>query len=102
MQPGAIARIRHEDGQVKRTELKEYMTTRSTAIAACKLADGDEVIARAARATVRRNSARDASWHEHPVRRKRSKPNGPVAGGVRGMQLKEDDEVIAAEWVGRG
>ena len=31
-------------GQVKRSELKDYATTRSTAIAACKLADGDEVI----------------------------------------------------------
>ncbi len=31
-------------GQVKRTELKDYQSNRSTAIAACKLGEGDEVI----------------------------------------------------------
>lgn len=31
-------------GQVKRTELKEYSTSRSGAVAACKVAEGDEII----------------------------------------------------------
>ena len=33
-----------KQGQVKRTLLSEYATNRLTAIAACRLADGDEVI----------------------------------------------------------
>lgn len=31
-------------GQVKRTELKEYSTSRSGAVAACKVAEGDEIL----------------------------------------------------------
>jgi len=86
-------------GQVKRTELKEYATTRSTAIAACKVADGDEVI---------RVMPSSGSQHLLLVTKQgmsirfleaEVNPMGRVASGVRGIALKADDEVIAAELV---
>lgn len=86
-------------GQVKRTELKEYATTRSTAVAACKVADGDEIISvtvsdsRKHLLLVSKNgmSIRFAETEVNPM--------GRVAAGVRGMQLKDDDELVAALWV---
>ncbi|MCM3627537.1 DNA gyrase subunit A [Paenibacillus glycanilyticus] len=85
--------------QVKRTELKEYMTTRSTAIAATKVADGDEVIRVMQSEGTQQlllvsKLGMSIRFNEHEVN-----PMGRVAAGVRGMQLREDDELIAAEWV---
>jgi len=86
-------------GQVKRTELKDYATTRSTAIAACKLNDGDEVLkvhlsAQPKEIIVMTKLGMGIRFAESEVN-----PMGRVATGVRSIQLKEDDEVIAAEWV---
>ncbi len=86
-------------GQVKRTELKEYATTRSTAVAACKVSDGDEVIRvvlsdsskQIMLITKQGMSIRFAETEVNPM--------GRVATGVRGIQLKDGDELIAAEWV---
>ncbi|CAM4404219.1 topoisomerase-4 subunit A [Paenibacillus endophyticus] len=86
-------------GQVKRTELKEYATTRSTAVAACKVSDGDEVIRvvlsegskQIMLVTKQGMSIRFAETEVNPM--------GRVATGVRGIQLKDGDELIAAEWV---
>ena len=85
--------------QVKRTELKEYMTTRSTAIAAAKVADGDEVIR-----VMQSDGTKQlllVSKLGMSIRFSEQEVNsmGRVAAGVRGMQLREDDELIAAEWV---
>ncbi|QYR23737.1 DNA gyrase subunit A [Paenibacillus sp. sptzw28] len=86
-------------GQVKRTELKEYRSTRSTAIAAVKLGEGDDVL---------RVSLSDGgqdlllvSKLGMSIRFMESEVNamGRVAAGVRGIQLKEEDEIVAAEWV---
>jgi topoisomerase-4 subunit A len=86
-------------GQVKRSELKEYATNRTIAISACKLGQDDQII---------------AVWHESS-----SPPTGDIimitklgqsirfhsgqvstmgriAAGVKGMMVKEGDEVIAA------
>ncbi|MFD0586985.1 DNA gyrase subunit A [Paenibacillus sp. GCM10027627] len=86
-------------GQVKRTELKEYATTRSTAVAACKVADGDEVI----NVTVSDGFKHIllVSKNGMSIRFTESEVNamGRVAAGVRGMQLKDDDELVAALWV---
>jgi topoisomerase-4 subunit A len=84
-------------GQIKRSELKEYATNRTTAIAAVKLGDGDEVI---------------AVWLDTPastdilvvtklgmsIRFSGQEVNtmGRVAAGVRAISLKEGDEVAAA------
>jgi len=86
-------------GQVKRSELKEYATTRSTAITACKVAKGDEII----EVTVSDASKQLllVTAHGMSIRFYESEVNamGRAAGGVKGIQLKEDDEIVAALWV---
>ncbi|TJY44275.1 DNA gyrase subunit A [Cohnella pontilimi] len=83
-------------GQVKRTLLRDYATSRSMAIAACKVSDGDEVL------TVFRTDASGdlmlvselgmgIRFAENEV-----SVQGRVAGGVRGINLKEQDMVAAA------
>lgn len=86
-------------GQVKRTELKEYFTSRSIAIAACKLAEGDEVVA-----VHESDGTKDimlVTKDGMSIRFHESEVNsmGRVSGGVRGIQLKDGDQVVAAEWV---
>jgi len=86
-------------GQVKRTELKEYATTRSTAITACKVAKGDEVIEvvmsdQSQQLLLVTAGGMSIRFYESEVN-----TMGRAAGGVKGVQLKEDDEVIAALWV---
>lgn len=97
--PGASLVFVTKRAQVKRTELKEYMTTRSTAIAAAKVAEGDEVI----RVTLSEGTKQLllVSKLGMSIRFSEQEVNamGRVAAGVRGMQLREDDELIAAEWV---
>ncbi|SDT57036.1 topoisomerase-4 subunit A [Paenibacillaceae bacterium GAS479] len=83
-------------GQVKRTELKDYATNRSTAIAACKVADGDEVIQ--VQLTQGEGHLLLISRQASAIRFPASEVNlmGRVAGGVRGIQLKDGDELAAA------
>ncbi|WP_248925507.1 DNA gyrase subunit A [Paenibacillus hamazuiensis] len=86
-------------GQVKRTELKEYMTNRTTGIVACKLGDGDEVID--VRLSLNNMEILLVTKLGMSIRFREDEvnPMGRAAAGVRGIQLKEDDEVIASEWV---
>lgn len=86
-------------GQVKRTLLKDYETKRSGAVAAAKVADGDEII----QVQLSRNTAeillltKDGMairFAENEVN-----PMGRVASGVKGIGLKDGDEVVAALWV---
>ncbi|AJY77107.1 DNA gyrase subunit A [Paenibacillus beijingensis] len=83
-------------GQVKRSELKDYATNRSTAIAACKLAEGDEVIS----VTLSDGSGQIVliSRQGMGIRFMENEVNamGRVSAGVRGMQLKEGDEIASA------
>ncbi|MFX3636895.1 MAG: DNA gyrase subunit A [Candidatus Pristimantibacillus sp.] len=97
--PGASLVFVTKRGQVKRSELKDYATTRSTAITASKLAEGDDII---------RVGLSDGTKHlllvskqGMSIRFAESDVNsmGRVAAGVRGIQLKDDDELVAAEWV---
>jgi len=86
-------------GQVKRTELKEYATTRSTAVAACKVSEGDEVIR-----VVLSNGSKQImliTKQGMSIRFTETEVNsmGRVATGVRGIQLKDGDELVTAEWV---
>lgn len=86
-------------GQVKRTDLKEYFTNRSNGIVACKVADRDEIIK-----VSLSDSDKDLlliSKNGMCIRFMEDEinPMGRAAGGVKGIQLKEDDEVVAAEWV---
>lgn len=86
-------------GQVKRTELKEYMTNRSIGIVACKLTGQDEVLD--VHLSDNTKEILLVTGHGMSIRFREEEVNamGRAAAGVRGIQLKEDDEVIAAEWI---
>ncbi|MEW4370201.1 DNA gyrase subunit A [Paenibacillus kandeliae] len=86
-------------GQVKRTELKEYATKRSGAVAACKLGEGDEVIS-----VSRGEQARDLmliTRNGMSIRFRVEEVSlmGRVSTGVRGIQLVDDDAVVQALWI---
>jgi topoisomerase IV subunit A len=86
-------------GQVKRTELKEYFTTRSTGIVAIKLNDQDEVVSIEISDAMKEILL--VTKLGMSIRFKENEVNamGRATAGVRGIQLKEGDEVIAAEFV---
>ncbi|BBH19688.1 DNA topoisomerase 4 subunit A [Paenibacillus baekrokdamisoli] len=86
-------------GQVKRTDLKEYRSSRSTGMAAVKVAEGDEVLR-----VILSDASKElllVSKEGMSIRFMETEVNGMgrVAGGVRGIQIKETDEVVAAELV---
>ncbi|GAE05243.1 DNA gyrase subunit A [Paenibacillus sp. JCM 10914] len=86
-------------GQVKRTELKEYITKRAGAVAAAKIAADDSVVQ-----VVLSDGTQEillVSKDGMSIRFKEQEVNamGRVSGGVRGIQLREGDEVVAALWV---
>ncbi|MFD1774252.1 DNA gyrase subunit A [Paenibacillus rhizophilus] len=82
-------------GQVKRTELKEYFTSRSGAVAACKVGAEDEVLS-----VMLSEGEQDivlVTREGMSIRFRESEvnPMGRVAAGVKGIQLKESDEVVS-------
>ncbi|MBB6636780.1 DNA gyrase subunit A [Cohnella thailandensis] len=81
------------NGQVKRTPLAEYFTTRSTAIAAVKVGEGDEVVNvyvsdGSAEVMLVTEQGMSIRFLESDVSQQ-----GRVAGGVRGISLKDGDAV---------
>jgi len=86
-------------GQVKRTELKEYETNRSIGIVACKVGEGDEVLK--VELSENKKDIVLVTKLGMSIRFQEAEVNsmGRAAAGVRGIQLREDDDVIAAEWV---
>jgi topoisomerase IV subunit A len=97
--PGLSVVFITKNGQVKRTELKEYYTTRSTGIVAIKLNDNDEVVHAAISDSLKELLL--VTKQGMSIRFKENEVNamGRAAAGVRGIQLKEGDEVVAAEFV---
>ncbi|MBU7316891.1 DNA gyrase subunit A [Paenibacillus oleatilyticus] len=98
-EPGKSLVFVTRKGQVKRTELKEYFTNRSTGIVACKVGDQDAVInvllstgSKELLLVTKQGMA--IRFKEDEVN-----PMGRAAAGVRGIQLKDDDEVVAADWI---
>jgi topoisomerase IV subunit A len=86
-------------GQVKRTELKEYVTKRTGAVAAAKVAAEDSITQ-----VVVSDGNKDIvliSKEGMSIRFNEQEVNamGRVSGGVRGIQLRDGDEVVAALWV---
>ncbi|CAG7611230.1 DNA topoisomerase 4 subunit A [Paenibacillus solanacearum] len=86
-------------GQVKRTDLKEYATNRSIGIVACKVAEQDAVLnvllsAGGKDLLLVTKQGMSIRFKEDEVN-----PMGRAAGGVRGIQLKDDDEIVAADWI---
>ncbi|WP_168119090.1 DNA gyrase subunit A [Paenibacillus sp. HB172176] len=97
-EPGQSLVFVTKRGQVKRTELAEYATTRSTAVAACKVGAGDEIIEVALSRGDKQillvtKAGMCIRFNENEVN-----AMGRVASGVRGVQLKDGDEVVAALW----
>lgn len=86
-------------GQVKRTELKDYETKRNGAVAACKLGDGDEVLS--VSVSLNRQEILLLTKNGMAIRFAENEvnPMGRVSAGVRGINLKDDDEVVSALWV---
>nr|WP_285854200.1 DNA gyrase subunit A [Paenibacillus elgii] len=98
-EPGKSLVFVTRKGQVKRTELKEYFTNRSTGIVACKVGDQDAVLdvllstgSKELLLVTKQGMA--IRFKEDEVN-----PMGRAAAGVRGIQLKDDDEVVAADWI---
>ncbi|MDU0200049.1 MULTISPECIES: DNA gyrase subunit A [Paenibacillus] len=86
-------------GQVKRTELKEYMTNRSNGLVACKLAEQDEVLHVHLSDNTKEILLVTKQGMSIRFREEEVNPMGRAAAGVRGIQLKEDDDVVSAEWI---
>lgn len=94
--PGASFVFITRKGQVKRTEMKEYATSRLNGILACKVGEGDEVIQ-----VLESKGGEDlllVTKQGNSIRFKEDEvnPMGRAAAGVRGIQLKEGDELAAA------
>ncbi len=86
-------------GQVKRTPLGEYATNRLTAIAACKLSDGDEVIDVKLSSGDQELLLISKLGQSIRFREQEVSSMGRVSGGVRGINLAEGDEVIGGLWL---
>lgn len=86
-------------GQVKRTELKEYATTRSIGITACKVAEKDEIVTVALSDNAKELMLITAQGMSIRFYENEVNSMGRAAGGVKGISLKADDEVVAALWV---
>ncbi|MCL6456396.1 MAG: DNA gyrase subunit A [Gorillibacterium sp.] len=93
--PGASFVFVTRKGQIKRTEMKEYASNRSNGILACKVGEGDEIL------QVFESSGGDdlllVTKQGNSIRFKEDEVNnmGRAAGGVRGISLKDGDELSA-------
>jgi topoisomerase-4 subunit A len=98
-EPGKSLVFVTKRGQVKRTELKEYYTNRSGGIVAVKLADNDEVVEVALSDNSKELLLVTRLGMSIRFKEMEVNPMGRAAAGVRGMQLRDEDEVVAALWV---
>lgn len=94
-EPGQSLFFITRSGQIKRSELKEYMTTRSTAVAAVKLNGDDELVR-----VYMGDGSQDVvlvSKDGMSIRFRETavNPMGRVAAGVKGIALKAGDELVA-------
>lgn len=94
-EPGLSLFFVTRKGQVKRTELKEYATSRSGAVAACKVASDDEVLSVLLSGGDQDLMLITREGMSIRFRENEVNPMGRVAGGVKGIQLREGDEVAA-------
>lgn len=98
-EPGKSLVFVSKRGQVKRTELKDYMTNRSIGIVACKVGENDAILD--VQLSTNDQDILLVTKQGMAIRFKEDEvnPMGRAAAGVRGIQLKDDDEVISAEWI---
>ena len=93
--------IATRNGIVKKSLFREYDSSRREGIIAIKLRDGDEVV------RVRPTSGKDdvllISKKGKAIRFKEelARPMGRTATGVIGMRLKEEDEVVSCDVIGK-
>jgi topoisomerase-4 subunit A len=85
-------------GQVKRSLLKEYETNRTTGVVACKLGRDDQVVHVQLSANDRDILLITRLGMSIRFKEEFVSTMGRATAGVRGIQLKEDDEVAAALW----
>ncbi|WP_282935580.1 DNA gyrase subunit A [Paenibacillus sp. RC67] len=98
-EPGKSLVFVSKRGQVKRTELKDYMTNRSIGIVASKVGENDAILD--VQLSTNDKDILLVTKQGMAIRFKEDEvnPMGRAAAGVRGIQLKDDDEVISAEWI---
>lgn len=83
-------------GQVKRTMLKEYETNRTGAVVACKVNEPDELISVLVSDGLKELFLVSELGMAIRFPESEINPMGRAAGGVRGMQLKEEDVIVSA------
>lgn len=98
-EPGKSLVFISRRGQVKRTELKEYMTNRSNGIVACKVGENDAVFDVKVSTNDQDLLLITKQGSAIRFREDEVNPMGRAAAGVRGIQLKDEDEIISAEWI---
>jgi DNA gyrase subunit A len=87
-------------GVVKKTDLRAFSNPRAGGIIAMGVDEGDAVIAVQLSDGTSRDLPRHARRHGDPLpTRPTSRPMGRTAYGVRGITLRDDDEVVAMEVV---
>jgi topoisomerase-4 subunit A len=98
-EPGRSLVFVTKRGQVKRTELKEYFTNRSIGIVACKVGENDAILE--VQLSTNDQDIMLVTKLGMAIRFSETEvnPMGRAAAGVRGIQLKDDDEVVSAEWI---
>ncbi|PYI54830.1 DNA gyrase subunit A [Paenibacillus flagellatus] len=98
-EPGKSLVFVTKRGQVKRTELKEYYTNRTGGIVAIKLAEQDEVVEVALSDNTKEILIVTRLGMSIRFKEMEVNPMGRAAAGVRGISLRDEDEVVAAAWV---
>ncbi|MVP02311.1 DNA gyrase subunit A [Paenibacillus lutrae] len=98
-EPGKSLVFVTRKGQIKRTDLKEYSTNRSGGLVAAKVGAGDEILH-----VQLSDGTKDillVTKQGMSIRFREEEINsmGRAAAGVRGLQLRDGDEVIGADWV---
>ncbi|WP_284640128.1 DNA gyrase subunit A [Paenibacillus silviterrae] len=98
-EPGKSLVFVTRKGQVKRTELKEYFTNRSSGIVAAKVADNDAILD--VKLSTGDKDLLLVTKLGMSIRFKEAEvnPMGRAAAGVRGIALQEKDEVVSADWL---
>ncbi|MDF2725096.1 MAG: subunit of gyrase, partial [Paenibacillus sp.] len=97
--PGKSLLFVSRRGQVKRTELKEYQTNRSGGLVAIKLGDQDEVLDVLLSDNTKELLLVTKLGMSIRFKEMEVNPMGRAAVGVRGIQMREGDEIAAAQWV---
>jgi topoisomerase IV subunit A len=98
-EPGKSLVFTTRKGQVKRTELKEYMTNRSSGIVAAKVAEQDAVLDVKLSTGDKELLLVTKLGMSIRFKEEEVNPMGRAAAGVRGIALQGNDEVVSSDWL---